>query len=534
MLVGIGVFAVISTADRQEVMAPKTRSILAFMAAFFVPFGLYVRTLAPTVYNLDSAELTTAAYTGGLIRATGYPLYLLLGRLWSHAVPLGDVGYRMNLLSAVFGALTIALGFVILKRLGVGPWAAAGALGMLMVARYFWAMSLVAEVYTLQTALVAGMVLTALAWTKDPRPWRMGAATLLLGLGLAHHLTTVLLIPGWLRLMVGTTPSHQLTNKRTLTLGVAGLVAGLSLYLYLPFLYSNAPAFNYAGAYDASGQFVARNLNTLDGLLWLASGRQFHGMVFNYTPSQILGQAIGFLVELWRGLLIGVGPALLGAWVLARRNRRVGLSLLMMLVAYAVFIIGYQAGDKQTMYTPVFLLLTIFVGVGYQTLLDWVRDVPDRPEARAGTWIMRVVMVGAVVLSAVVNWPMVDRSEDWSTRERGESILRTVESHALVAGYFHTVPVIQYLQLVEGKRPDVVTINRLLIRPPHLITVLKKQAGRRAVYVDELSRAMVGYQIVPVGPLIRLIPLTANDLDSEMSQLITLPQRTSDEPEEAP
>src|SRR5690242_10390736 len=78
------------------------------IAAFTLPFTLYLLTLAPTVYNLDSAELTTAAATGGITRATGYPLYLLLGRLWSH-IPIGDIGYRMNMFSAINGALTVAL-----------------------------------------------------------------------------------------------------------------------------------------------------------------------------------------------------------------------------------------------------------------------------------------------------------------------------------------------------------------------------------------------------------------------------------------
>lgn len=511
---------IVSTTDRRRHVAPKIGSIVGFIAAFFVPFLLYLRTLAPTVYNLDSAELTTAAYTGGLIRATGYPLYLLLGRLWSHVVLVGDVGYRMNLLSAVFGALTIALVFVILKRLGVGPWAAAGALGLLMTARYFWAMSLVAEVYTLQTALAAGMVLTALNWAEDPRPRKMAVATLLLGLGLAHHVTTVLLIPGWLRLMVGSTVPRGLIGRHTLIMGAVGLFAGLALYVYLPFLYSTAPDFNYAGVYDETGRFVARDLSTWDGLLWLVSGRQFHGMVFNYTPNQLAAQAAAFVVELWRGLLIGIGPAILGAWVLTRRNRRVGVSLLMMLAAYAVFIIGYQAGDKETMYLPVFLFLAVFLGVGYQALLDWVRDASDRADPSAEVRILQLAFVVAIVVPVVLNWPMVDRSHDWSARDRGEAILRTVEERALVAGYFHTVPVVEYLQLVEGRRPDVDTVNRLLIRPRDLITLLRTQAGRRPVYVDEVYASMVGYEIVPVGPLFRLVPLGSSEFDQRLSQLV--------------
>ncbi|MEE8390854.1 MAG: DUF2723 domain-containing protein [Anaerolineae bacterium] len=129
------------------------------VAAFGLPFVLYLLTLAPAVYNLDSAELTTAAVTGGLVRATGYPLYLLLGRVWSW-LPIGDVGYRMNLFSAFTGALTVALAERILRRLRIGPWATFGALGLLACAPFFWALSLIAEVYTLHTALMAGLVTT--------------------------------------------------------------------------------------------------------------------------------------------------------------------------------------------------------------------------------------------------------------------------------------------------------------------------------------------------------------------------------------
>ena len=48
---------------------------------FALPLFLYWLTLAPTIYNLDSAEFTTAVATNGIIRATGYPLYLLVGKI---------------------------------------------------------------------------------------------------------------------------------------------------------------------------------------------------------------------------------------------------------------------------------------------------------------------------------------------------------------------------------------------------------------------------------------------------------------------
>jgi hypothetical protein len=222
--------------------------------AFALPFTIYVFTLAPSIYNLDSAELTTASATGGLMRATGYPLYLTLGHVWSR-LPLGDVGYRMNLFSAFWGALTTLLAERILHRWQVGHWAAFGALGLLATAPYFWGLSLVAEVYTLHTALMAGLILALLRWNESPTPWRLGFVGLVMGLGMTHHAAMALLIPGAVVYLLVTHPG-RLFQLRSLLFGLVGLLFGLSFFLYLPLRYLAQPVFNYAGSYDADLVFI--------------------------------------------------------------------------------------------------------------------------------------------------------------------------------------------------------------------------------------------------------------------------------------
>src|SRR6185436_6410127 len=61
----------------------RTRDRLGFVLAALVPFLFYLRTAAPTVYGLDSAELTTGAYALGIVHAPGAPLYLLLGHVFT-------------------------------------------------------------------------------------------------------------------------------------------------------------------------------------------------------------------------------------------------------------------------------------------------------------------------------------------------------------------------------------------------------------------------------------------------------------------
>ena len=291
------------------------------VASFGLPFCIYLLTLAPTIYNLDSAELTTAASTGGLMRSTGYPLYLTLGYIWSK-IPLGDVGYRMNLLSAVFGALTIFLAERILRRWRLPGWAILGALGLLATSTFFWGLSLVAEVYTLHTALMAGLILALLHWSDSPTPRRMLLIGLLGGLGMSHHVATVLLIPGSLFYVLSTHPKKALAPRSLLAFSLAALV-GLSFYLYLPLRYLTQPAFNYAGTYDSSLNFHPVDLTTLEGLWWLISGRTFSNVMMAYNGLGLWHETQKYLTQLVHAYFaFGIGPGLLGMILLFRRNWR--------------------------------------------------------------------------------------------------------------------------------------------------------------------------------------------------------------------
>src|SRR5450759_4703222 len=66
------------------------------------------------------AEMQKAPPALDIAHPTGYPTYVLLGKLWSF-LPIGSVAFRMNLLSAVYAAVAVGLTVLILGRLGVRP-----------------------------------------------------------------------------------------------------------------------------------------------------------------------------------------------------------------------------------------------------------------------------------------------------------------------------------------------------------------------------------------------------------------------------
>jgi hypothetical protein len=474
------------------------------VAAFTLPFILYLLTLAPTIYNLDSAELTTAVATNGIIRATGYPLYLFLGRIWINLIPFGDMGYRLNLFSAVCGATTILLAEYILRRLRVGVWSRVGALGLLTAVPYFWALSLIAEVYTLHTALMAAVILTLLRWADSPTPQRLLWPIFLMALSMGNHAATILLVPGcvWFVMVHGW---RGVIRPSTWLVTVLGIAAGAAIFLYLPWQYGHNPQFNYAGQFDAYGIFHPVDLQTADGLLWLITGQTFSGQMFGYKLSEIWPQIVHFITQLWQAFfVIGFGPGILGAIVLWRGDWRTAGLLTLMFAANAIFYINYRVVDKDTMFLPAYLIWALWLGLGYHTLLQWLNLEKVRHQQ-----IAQALLIAAVVLAIGWNWHRVDLSDDWSTREQSEEILTAVAPNAIIFGWWETIPGIQYLQQVEGQRPDVLAISRFLISGEDMMALIKREAAYRPIYINNPPLPFLQtMHVEKVGPLYRLIPIS--------------------------
>jgi len=136
---------------------------------FAASLALYVQTLAPSVAALfdDSLEFPLVSYRLGIAHPTGYPLYTLLGKLFS-LLPWHNVAWRVNLLSAVAGALTAALVYLAARQLAARRLPALlGALA-LAVSPVFWSQAVIAEVYTLAGAFVALLLWLVLRWARKP------------------------------------------------------------------------------------------------------------------------------------------------------------------------------------------------------------------------------------------------------------------------------------------------------------------------------------------------------------------------------
>jgi hypothetical protein len=486
-------------------LAFLSRFDLAGWLAFLLPLLVYLLTACTTVYNLDSAEFSAAVHVLGIVRATGYPLYLLLGKAFTLLLPLGDIGFRLNVLSAVCAAGTTALLYRFIYRLTRQRAASLAATLLFAFSYYFWAQAVVAEVYTLHTLLMISIFLLLERWTTSRSPRLLAAIALLYGLSFGNHMSTLLLAPG-IGLYLLAVAGKDLFRPRQLLLLVGPFLAGLLVYLYIPLRYLADPAFNYAGHFDATGTFVPLDMTRLENIWWLITGQGFQQLMFDYSSGELLSELQSVAHRLWGNFLgIGILPGLLGAGIQLKRRPRHFLLLAPIFAANLIFFTNYRVVDKEVMFVPAYLIWTIWIGEGLAWLVHWVQDQRAVAAHRTPAWAWGLTILA--LAAVLVNWSLVDVHDDTRARDRAEAILTTADADAIVFGWWTSAPAVHYLQIVEGWRPDVLVVNRFLIGADEMYALIDRSLEHRPVYTVELDEGLVTvYRAISRGPLFELTP----------------------------
>lgn len=507
--------------------------------------ALYLRTLAPTVLDADSGEFQFVAWLPGIAHPTGYPLYVLLGWLWSHLWPVGEVAWRMNLLSAVLAAATVRVIWslsrdLLRQALPETPFQAqtitASVTALIFATTAtFWSQAIIAEVYALHAFLITIILSLTLKLRKNFDLQRGAAKTLTftVGLALAHHRTVVLLLPALLLFLYQqpkTTPKLNSQPGRWWLTHTLLLLGPLLLYLYLPLI---APVTPYASFSLSDSQTLTLYENSLRGFWQHLMGTVFtgdlHPAAAGWERLALVGQLARQQVG-WVGLILaGLGLAIL------IRRKHTDLLLLTGLggLAFVIFNLIYFIGDVFVLFIPVWLILCLWLGLGGLGLANnLARYVTDRKRSaketpifgpmayRLETNIYRLLVIGLVVvgfmypivlLTTRIN--LVDQSQNFIARQRWQTILAEPlpQQAVLVTNDRNEIMSLWYTQYVEGQRPDLLGLFPLIVPDPayaNVGRVLEQAlASPRPVYlIKPMAGLSLKAQLKPVGALVQAIP----------------------------
>lgn len=418
---------------------------------------LYWRTAAPTVLSGDSGELQFAAWGFWLAHPTGYPLYLIVGGIWQHVVQIGDPAFRLNLFSAFCSALAVGVAFLVFWCVTRARGAAVIAALTFAVSPLFWSQATRAEVYALNTLFITVLTLLGLLWREKQQRRYAIAFALTLGLSLAHHRTTVLLLPAFAALFGDKLSALDWRDKvvqKRACMYLAIAAVPLLLYLYIPL---RAGATPYAVLDVSPGAPIVVFENSPRGWLNVILGSGFSGELGWNEPSM---NALRQVPNKWIAELnpVGVLIALVGFVVLLwQRKFAVAALVLFGALTFILFNSAYHIGDIADYYTPVyfFACLSIAAGIGFVT------------EQLRGNSFTRHSTLPAIALMAFFallfmqnlfsNFYSQDRSQFENVRTQWAGVFsRPPPANApiLLSNDRDEMTALYYLQLVEKQHPD--------------------------------------------------------------------------------
>jgi hypothetical protein len=466
---------------------------LAAIAAFAVAVVVYVATLLPGVSFGDWAEAEMTPARLGILHPTGYPLYALLGKLFS-MIPVESVAYRANLLSAVMVAACAGMAVLIAVRLGVRPVVAAGAALCLAVTGTLWQEATFSEMNGLHLLLVALLLHRALVWRAERRERDLLIGALLGGLCVSNHGLAITVVPLVFLFVLVDARWEVAGHPAVLAKAAAAFALGLLPYLYLPLR-------AVAGPSNVYGPFL-----TWDGFFAHVSGAQFRGDM-HFMSMESVRTALAAMPKVVEHLvavsnIVFIVVAVLGVAILLLRDHWFGLLLAVLGVVNVYFYANYL-GDLSHYLLTTWLVLGIGLAVASEAVLS---AVVGRAGARAA-WIQYLVL-GLMVVLLVPNWATHDQSANRDGERFTAAVFAALPQDAVLLTYWDALTTLSYEHCIEGVRPDVslrAYDEQALVTCDPVERPLTEVARRRPVFAllmqDGSLAEMTGLTPVPVATI---------------------------------
>jgi len=191
------------------------------------------------------------------------------------------------------------------------------------------------------------------------------------------------------------------------------------------------------------------------------TGRLYHyrlfDLPFSKIPFQIKSYGLLILKEFtWLPLIIG----LFGLGCLVKRNKRVFTFLGLIFLFNLMFnLSSFKVKAPTHFFIPSFLIFSLWIGYGLQNVVNI--SFSCFKSKRVGLYLISLLLLFLPLAPYGALHQEVNHRGDWRAYDWGKNVLESLEKGAILIS--ETSFPLWYLQYVEGIRPDVIIIERLMI-----------------------------------------------------------------------
>ena len=393
-----------------------------------ISFVLYWFLAAPDLtwqhQGADGGDLLSAAVSGGVPHPTGYPLYVLLLQAWlwvgKMLAPTASPARMGNLLSAILASASVACTVLVVGLLvdaGRAKWWLAGATGLLWaVSPLLLSQALITEVYTLHVLLVVAVV-----WAMIRVPNRPILIGILIGLGIANHVTYILVLPAIIYVLV-TSRRRELLAWRSLWAIAAALAVAGMLYIRIPLAAraNTVPPVNWGYA------------DNWRGFLWLVGGEAYRAYLGDSTWRE-LGQrfvdSVQIVVAQYTPLGFLAAAAGLAYWDRVQPSLRT--FAIFLLVPVGLYTIVYSTVDSEVYLLPAVWLMAVMIGAGMFAAGQLAANRLGIRRDRA-LWAGALLMLAGAVTLAATGAPKLSLRHDEEALHYLDTVAEVIEPGSIL------------------------------------------------------------------------------------------------------
>lgn len=418
-----------------------------------IAFVVYSLTTARSIVFTDNGELLGVMSTFGVPHPTGSPLFMLFSSIWNSIVGLiSNSVYSKNLFSAGMVSLGVSVLHLTVLSL-IQPTIAerynvwfknAITVSMILLVAFsstLWNIATFLEIYSLQFLAFTCVFFTFVQWSIRPTFQTSFLVMYVSVLAIASH-SSMMFLAIAMNIIVVVHNYRTVKNYKPILLGLFFAMLAMSVYV-VPFLrsFSEVP-FNWGE--------ISRSL---DAFLYHCTGKQFQ--VWMFESSETFAKNSGdFFKELFSstfgiGVLLSIAT-LIQMW---KSNKSVVLLILIYFAIGLPFIFSYGIPDIHSYFVIPIVLLSMFASI---SLIQWCEKYQ---------WIAFVVVMlpfGAISFF----WEEVQQQNNTLVDDYVYMLTDQLPKNSIILSsqwdYFCSA--FMYKQKIEGYRPDIVLIEKELLR----------------------------------------------------------------------
>ena len=478
------------------------------VAAFGVPLIVYIFSLMPSVGFWDTGEMQTVPFILGIAHPTGFPLFVLLGYVFSHLVVIGDVAWRLSLMSAIAMAGATWLIFRTLRDDGTNGIVACLSAWTFAFGAVVWTRGTRAEVHALVILLIGGSIWAALRFhrTGDRKP--LFACALCLGLGAATHPVMVWALPGIALLLLFHSKGADRPGARDRWIAAGLALTPFLLYLYMPlrsaYVASHAldptqtlglapsQAF-WNWGHPADSQGFARTLLGSYYAKWDALVAILHPALY---PSMAQSFAVKGYGEF---SLVAIALAIIGVVAVFFKDFVKAAALMLVALAGIPFALNFAIETDFDRYLlTAFWVLALFAGYGAQAIVKILGRRAGAAVATAAVALLLFVNTGYTVYANRATF--AQRADHLGDAFIDRTARLTQDHSIIVATWIYATP-LAYGSYVEHRLGTRTIVSA---EPNQIASFIRKWRTTRPVYAiyfqpfGDLVSTLDGMRLSPI------------------------------------